>query len=77
MSRTCLQFSEDELYHLWKNFANEPDQGAEALCGFMGLPLGAPASVVKPTILKFQKRAEKEADKYMIENELRVRLPNR
>lgn len=77
MSRTCLQFSEDELYHLWKNFANEPDKGAEALAGFAGLPIGTPARAVLPMILKFQKRAEKEADKYMIENELGVRLPNR
>lgn len=66
----CLQFSEDELFELWRPFSNEADCGAEALAGFMGLPTTAPARAVMPMILKFQQRAAQGADKEWIENEV-------
>lgn len=72
MGRTCLQFSENELFELWRPFANDPDHGAEALCGFAGLPDTAPAKAVLPLILKFQERLEKETDRELL-NELGLR----
>lgn len=76
MGRTCLQFSVDELFQLWKPFANDPDHGAEALAGFMGLPTTAPARAVMPMILKFQQRAAQEADKDMLESALGYQRSN-
>lgn len=77
MGLPCLSFSEDELFHLWKNFQNEEDEGAEALAGFAGIPLGTSSKVMIPMILKFKRRAEEEAAERMIRDALGFSLPRR